>query len=91
MNTDTQRVMNEIESKGYIRPGQTCGNWSSFYKNMGEWNWSRYILYIGGDEIEFTARDDRGALQYVRDTYTLDAEYELFERVCQYRKINAND
>lgn len=88
MDTDTQRITKEIARKGYIRPGQTGGNWGEVYKKIQIQSWGRYILYVGEDTIEFTARDDEAALQYITDTFIPGTEYELFERVCQYRKIN---
>lgn len=94
MDADTKRTIAEIERNGYIKPGTTIGSWGAFYimSNKIEYSWKSYVLSLAGelDEIIFKAINDESALQYVYDTFVEGTKFELFERVCEYRKINEN-
>lgn len=94
MDADTVRTVAEIEKNGYITPGTTMGDWGLFYA-MSEYRghiWKTFILYLESDSepIEFKAIDDESALQYAYDTFVEGTRFELFERICEYRKIDEN-
>ena len=88
--TDTERTMQEIESKGYVKPGKACGDWSYFYKNLDGLSWGTYVLTLENESITFKAKNDAAALRYVYDTFTPETEYELAEVITEYRHVSMN-